>query len=173
MIAAMMLPLIVPMVRHVAVRSFAARRERAVGTFVLGYLLIWLLVGLAMWLALPALRQGLAYLGLADHGGLIACSLAALWQISPAKRRAVNRCHRTLPLHAVGFAADRDAMTFGLLLAGRCVAVCLPAMAAPLLGSAGLVGMLAVLAVLLAERARRAPQYRLSAVVLLLVGLIG
>ena len=46
MILAMMPPLAVPMIRHVAARSFAPRRDRAIVGFLTGMLGLWLLVGL-------------------------------------------------------------------------------------------------------------------------------
>src|ERR1043165_6209446 len=39
MIVAMMFPLLVPIVGHVAARSFAPRRDRSVGLFIAGYVL--------------------------------------------------------------------------------------------------------------------------------------
>ena len=68
--------------------------------------------------------------------------------------------------------AGRDAIGFGLLHGTRCVRACLPVMALPLLAGHGLGAMAAVSAILLAERARDQPQYRLSAIVLLLLGLL-
>jgi predicted metal-binding membrane protein len=176
MIAAMMFPLLVPMIGHVAAKSFAARRERSVALFVTGYALTWAIAAAAASVALIATRAGLSSLGLASSAGLIGCALAALWQLAPAKQRAVNRCHGTVALRPFGPAADRDALRFGVLHGTRCVRACGPTMALPLLG--GLVGglglgaMAVIFAILLAERARHRPQYGLSAVALLLLGLV-
>ena len=49
---------------------------------------------------------------------------------------------------------------------------CLPVMVLPLLGGYGLPAMAAISAILLAERARPRPQYRMSAILLLLLGLV-
>ena len=169
MTAAMMLPLSAPMITHIAGRSFAARRHRAVGLFVTGFTLVWLLA-----LGGTALLILVAQLSLARAGGVLVPTLglvAAGWQCSSPKVRAVNRCHGVVPLRARGPAADRDALAFGLLHGSRCVRACLPAMAPLLAAPHGLLPMAAVSAVLLAERARRYPQYRTSAVILLLVGL--
>jgi predicted metal-binding membrane protein len=54
----------------------------------------------------------------------------------------------------------------------RCVGACLPVMVLPMVGGFSLGAMAAVSAILLAERARDRPQYRLSAVILLLLGLL-
>jgi predicted metal-binding membrane protein len=171
MIVAMMFPLLVPAIGHVGTRSYAFRRERSVALFVAGYALTWAAAVTMASGALVVALSGLAVSGLATWGGLIGCALAALWQISAAKERAVNRCHGTVPLRPAGFAADQDAIRFGLLHGIRCVGACLPTMVLPLLGSHGVGAMAVIFAILLAERARQAPQYGLSAVVLLLLGL--
>ena len=171
MIAAMMFPLLVPMVGHVAVRSFAARRDRSIGLFVAGYALTWLAAATLASVALMIAHAGLSSLGLASSSGLIGCGLAALWQVSSAKGRAVNRCHGTVALRPFGWAADRDAMRFGLLHGSRCVRACLATMVLPLAGGHGVGAMAVVFVLLLAERARQFPQYALSAMALLLLGL--
>ena len=172
MIVAMMFPLLVPMVRHVAARSFAARRERSVGLFVAGYAMVWLTAAALSSVALVAARAVLQTLHLAPWAGLICCGLAALWQVSKAKRRAINRCHGTVALRPWAGDADRDAFRFGLLHGTRCARACLPVMVLPLVGGYGLPAMAAIAAILLAERARDKPQYRLSAIALLLLGLV-
>jgi predicted metal-binding membrane protein len=172
MIVAMMFPLLVPMVRHVAARNFAARRERSVGLFLAGYGLVWLAAAAASSVALVVARAAFAAFDLAPWAGLICCALAALWQLSAAKVRAVKRCHGTVALRPWPPDAGRDAIGFGLLHGTRCVRACLPVMALPLLAGHGLGAMAAVSAILLAERARDQPQYRLSAIVLLLLGLL-
>jgi predicted metal-binding membrane protein len=172
MITAMMFPLLVPMVRHVAARNFAAQRERSVGLFVASYALVWLAAAALSSVALVAVRSAFLAIDLATWTGLICCTLAAAWQLSAAKVRAVNRCHGTVPLRPWAPHADRDAIGFGLLHGTRCVRACLPAMVLPLAGGHGLGAMTAVFAILLAERARPKPQYRLSAIVLVLLGVM-
>ena len=172
MIVAMMFPLLVPMVRHVAGHSFAARRERSVGLFVAGYAMVWLSAAAVSSVVLVAARATLQTLHLAPWAGLICCGLAALWQVSAAKRRAINRCHGTVALRPWAGDADRDAIGFGMLHGTRCVRACLPVMVLPLVGGYGLAAMAAIAAILLAERARDRPQYRLSAIALLLIGLV-
>jgi predicted metal-binding membrane protein len=172
MIVAMMFPLVVPMVRHVAARSFAASRERSVGLFVGGFAIAWLAAAAASSVALVLARAGLQTLHLTPWAGLIACALAALWQVSAAKVRAVNRCHGTVALRPWPEDADRDAIGFGLRHGTRCVRACLPVMVLPLVGGLGLAAMAAISAILLAERARNRPQYRLSALAILLLGLL-
>ncbi len=172
MIVAMMFPLLVPMVRHVAARNFATQRERSVGLFIAGYSMIWLSAGAVSGVALVVARAGFETIHLAPWAGLIGCALAALWQLSSAKMRAVNRCHGTVPLRPWPPDAGRDAIGFGLLHGTRCMRACLPVMVLPMVGGHGLVAMAAVSAVLLAERARPRPQYGPSAIILLLLGLL-
>ena len=117
-------------------------------------------------------RAGLQTLHLTPWAGLIVCTAAALWQVSAAKVRAVNRCHGTVALRPWPEDADRDAIGFGLLHGTRCVRACLPVMVLPLVGGLGLAAMAAISAILLAERARNRPQYRLSALAILLLGLL-
>jgi predicted metal-binding membrane protein len=172
MIVAMMFPLLVPMVGHVATRSFAASRERSVGFFVGSFFFVWLTAAAGASLALVLSRAALQAFHLTAWAGLIGSILAASWQLSNAKIRAINRCHGTIALRPWPGDADRDAIGFGLLHGARCVRACLPVMILPLIGGQGLAAMAAVSATLLAERARKQPQYRLSAVVILLLGLL-
>jgi hypothetical protein len=171
MIVAMMFPLLTPAIGHVAARSFAARRDRAVALFVAGYGLTWLGAAVTASILLVVARGTLAGLGLAASAGLIGSVLAALWQLTAAKRRAVIRCHGTIALRSFGWPADRDAAWFGLLHGKRCVHACAPTMILPLVGGDGIAVMAVVFAILLAERARQTPQYRLSAIALVLLGL--
>lgn len=170
MVAAMMFPLLMPMIGHVAARSFVARRDRAAGLFVGGYALAWIAAGAAVSVALIVARASIGTVGLTAWAGPIGCGLVAIWQLSPAKARALNRCHRTVPLRPLGWAGDRDALAFGLAHGGRCIHACLPAMALPLIAGHSLGAMAAVGAILLAERARPNPQFGLSALVLALLG---
>src|SRR5215204_1113740 len=94
-------------------------------------------------------------------------SVAAIFR----KKKAVNRCHGTKPLHAFGTAADLDALSFGLVHGSRCVASCFPLTVLPFIAGGGLGMMAALFAVLLAERARHIPQYGVSAIVLVFLGL--
>ena len=172
MIVAMMFPLLVPMVSHVATRCFAASRQRSVALFVGSFFVVWLIASAGASLALVLSRAALQAFHLAAWAGLIGSVLAATWQLSNAKVRAINRCHGTIALRPWPRDADRDAIGFGLLHGTRCVRACLPVMILPLIGGQGLAAMAAVSAILLAERARKQPQYRLSAVAILLLGLL-
>ncbi len=154
MALAMMLPAALPATSHVALNSLQRRRGRAVSEFLVAYLLPWLAFG-GLALLLLALLPGQATVMLAA-----ALAIATLWELSPAKRWALNRCHRTSPLPPSGWRASLGATRFGVLHGGACVVSCWPLMlvmaAAPsarLAWCAGLGGV--SLAEKLAQRPRR------------------
>ncbi|HEX8263482.1 MAG TPA: DUF2182 domain-containing protein [Allosphingosinicella sp.] len=131
MIGAMMLPMAGMALRHVAFRSFRRRRARAMTGFLLGYGAIWLL-------AAPAyLAAGLAGLAVRLASGTIliplgiALGFAAAWQGTAAKRRALRRSHRTVPLPPSGWAADRACLAYGLAQGRFCLASCWALMLVP------------------------------------------
>jgi predicted metal-binding membrane protein len=126
MCAAMMLPLALPAARHVAVNTFQPRRPRALGVFVLAYLLPFLSLGLLLPLADVAFPGRDVRTGVVVGLGLL---LAALWQVTVWKRWAVLSCSETVPLPPGGLAADRACAEFGVRQGLRCLAACWPLMA--------------------------------------------
>lgn len=92
MMAAMMFPAIIPVVR---LYRRAATRTRAAPTplFLGGYLAVWTAVGVPVWwvwraLAAP-LANGVAWAGRAAGGTLL---LAAAYQLTPLKRACLRQC---------------------------------------------------------------------------------
>ena len=87
MVAAMMLPVVAPQVRRVAMRSLWSRRHRAAVSFVAGYVAVWLVLGAGLVAAVLALggqeHGALAGRGPAPGGGLAG--------IRPTKRM-LRRC---------------------------------------------------------------------------------
>jgi predicted metal-binding membrane protein len=153
MIAAMMSPLIIAPLRHVRDRSFARRRARSMLLFIAGYAAVWMAAGAGLQAVALAARSflpiPLVWLGLA-------ATLAVVWQVSPAKQRCLNRCHRQPHLAAFGVAADRDAFDFGLLNGTSCVGVCWALMLLLLfVEQSHLVPMIAVALFVVAERLER------------------
>jgi predicted metal-binding membrane protein len=153
MLAAMMVPLLIPPVRHIRDRSFVQRRPRAIALFTTGYVAIWMAAG-AMLIGLALAIQ------LAVSGPLAALALemviALIWQVSPLKQRCLNRCHAHPALAAFGRAADIDALRFGLTHGVWCAGSCWALMLLPLLVSRGhLAAMAAVTLWLAAERLDR------------------
>ncbi len=124
MMAAMMLPSLAP-----AAAAFAASLRRPPGSVVLflgGYLLVWSVAGIAAY-GLFGLGRSLLGGSLAWHGGgrwLAAGVLliAALYQLTPAKRCSLRRCRRARESAEVaGQDTRRDAFALGLRSGGWCL----------------------------------------------------
>jgi predicted metal-binding membrane protein len=155
MITAMMSPLLIAPLRHVREQSVAKRRAQAMLLFAAGYMAVWMAAGLALQPAALVAR-------LAEPAPLVclgcAAAMALLWQISPAKRWCLKRCHRRPHLAAFGAAAHRDAFGYGLVNGAACVGACWALMLVPLLlVRAHLPAMVAVTLFILAERLGRKP----------------
>jgi predicted metal-binding membrane protein len=150
MTVAMMLPLIILPVRHVAFRSFSWRRNRAIAGFLCGYLGVWACAGAILVPVLIAVRR------LDPSGGPMALRAAlicaALWQLTPWKLRALRGCHRTVALSASGWRADADCVRYGAGTGSSCALSCWALMAAPALASPSLIAMLCVQGIALYER---------------------
>jgi predicted metal-binding membrane protein len=119
MATAMMLPTALPAVKHVGVNSLYWRRRRAMAEFTLVFLAIWVAFSIAVvapvaaWLPPDSALAAAALLG-----------LAALWQVSPWKERALRACHRTRPLPPRGWRASTGVARFALLNGGACLVSC-------------------------------------------------
>jgi predicted metal-binding membrane protein len=150
MIGAMMPPMAAMAVRHVAARSFRHRRRRAMAVFMLGYGAVWMVAGplyLAAGLAADLLSRGSLLVPVAA-----AIAVAALWQAMPAKRRALRQCHRTVPLAASGWQADRDCLAYGLAHGRACLLACWALMLIPAAAAHHPLPMLLVALIALGER---------------------
>ena len=155
MVGAMMLPVVAPQVRRVSMRSLWSRRHRAAVSFVLGYVLVWLVLGaglVAVVLAVGDEQQLAPWVA-------VVLLVAALWQVSGPRRRVLRRCASLRLGAATGLAADLDCARAGLRSGVRCVLTCGPLMVAMAL-SHSLLLMVGVLVVLLSERARGANPVR-------------
>jgi predicted metal-binding membrane protein len=165
MVAAMMPPLVVLSVRHVAFRSFWDRRHRAIAEFLIGYLGVWIAVAALLAAVLP-----LGSLAGRDRALIVGCGYAAAigWQLTPWKRGALWRCHRTVALAPEGWRADLASVRFGLDIGASCLTSCWVLMALPLLASPGLVPMACIQAAMLHERYQRQVRPRFGGTILLL-----
>jgi predicted metal-binding membrane protein len=175
MIGAMMLPLAIPPLQFVARQSFARRRQRALVLWILGFFAVTALAGVVASLTIILLRGSLASIELTAWSAAIGYALAAGWQLSETKRRALVLCHVTPPLRPFGIAADLDATRFGLGHGWRCSRSCLPVMVPVMVAGPSPMEMFVVFALLLAERSAFQPDRRFmvrTAVILLAVGLI-
>jgi predicted metal-binding membrane protein len=170
MVAAMMVPLVAGPVVTTAERSRWGRRDRAVAGFLAGYLGLWLAAGLLV-------LGGVAMTG-ADRwwrspwavaGGF---ALAAAWQVTPLKRRALRSCHRTVPLAPDGWRADLACVGYGGRIGRSCLASCWAPMLACLLAGHAVWAMAAVGAIGFAERARPRPNPWAHALVFLALALV-
>jgi predicted metal-binding membrane protein len=119
---AMMMPVALPAVRHTALNSIARRRQWAMALYTAVYVGVWVGFGVLALAGEHLTRHTLAL----DGPGLLAATLllAAAWQLSPAKRRALNTCRRTVPLPPLGRKADAGCARFALVHGWRCVRSC-------------------------------------------------
>lgn len=152
MVAAMMLPLMLPSVRWVAERSFRSRQGRAMVGYVAGYLAPWMALGLGVacllgqrWAHDPRLAP-------------MAFALAGAWAATPLYTRLVGRSHRTVPLAPDGWRASWDCVRFGALQGIPCAASCAPLMLGCTLTGHGLVAMVGGAAIGASERLSRQPR---------------
>ncbi len=153
MAAAMMLPTAIPAVRHVAVHSLYWRRRRATLEFVVVYTGLWALFSAVVLGLLLPLAPASPALVLP-----VALAIAALWQLTPLKRRALRACHRPRALPPRGWRATAGVARFGLGNGAACLASCwamMLTMAAA--GSARLIWMAALTALISAEKLNLKP----------------
>lgn len=147
MVVAMMVPAALPMARHVMQNSKRYRRRRAGFLFAGASLLPWAGVGLfgvsvAAWAGAHDYRRWL--LG----GSLL---LAAVWELTPAKGRALKSCRRTLPLAPDGRKADMACVRMGLRYGRACFRASWALMLPMILAGRGLFLMLLVTGIGVAE----------------------
>lgn len=126
MAAAMMSPLVLGTIRHVALTTFWPRRYRAATFFLLAYLVVWAIVGAALTVATVLLS---ALIGFSTTCA-IAFVAAAAWQFTPAKRRALRRCERRISIAGDGWRADVACLRYGAIAGWSCVVTCWAFMAA-------------------------------------------
>jgi predicted metal-binding membrane protein len=153
MVVAMMVPLVLEPIRTTAARSLWRRRHQAIGGFLAGYVVPWLLAGLAF--AISTWTLSVAIGAAVRSWWPMAFVLAAVWQLAPAKRRALVSCHETRPLAPHGWPALRDCFSFGWMVGVRCVATCWALMLVCVLGGHSLTIMAGIAALGAAERTSR------------------
>jgi predicted metal-binding membrane protein len=170
MVVAMMVPLVRHQIRSTATRSLWPRRDRAMAGFLLGYVSPWLVAGAAISLVAVGLRL--------DHwltwpvGAAIGFAIAAAWQLTPVKWRALRSCHRAMPIAPAGWRADRDCFRYGWTVGGDCFVSCWALMVGCVFAQHSLVAMACVGLFSFAERYRARPNRRLSSCVLAGVALL-
>jgi len=150
MSVAMMMPIALPAVRHTGLNSIRSRRQRAMVLFTAVYLAVWVGFGLFAQGGEHLARQSLGL----DGRTLLAATLAlaAGWQLSRPKRRALNTCRRTVPLPPVGRRADAGCIHFALTQGRRCITSCWALMLLmAVVGHVNLLWMLALAALISLE----------------------
>ncbi|HST62522.1 MAG TPA: DUF2182 domain-containing protein [Longimicrobium sp.] len=148
MIVAMMLPLAVPSIRHVAVS--ATRRYRAMACFLAGYLAVWMLA----MLAITAAWTFAASLAGWTAAAVGAVTVAALWEVLPARQRHARRCERTVPITPAGWRAHADCARYGATSGLACAGTCWALMALCVAFAHGLPVMAVLFGVQLSGRYR-------------------
>jgi predicted metal-binding membrane protein len=129
---------------------------------------MWAVVGAVV----PFLLVGIRSMEMWQSRSAIVAALilAAIWQLSALKRRALLQCHRTTSLSPIGLAADAACLRFGFMQGRACVASCWALMLIPMLASHSIIMMLCVQATLIGERYERRPRIRTAAAFPLLAG---
>ncbi|MEO7352353.1 MAG: DUF2182 domain-containing protein [Marmoricola sp.] len=149
MVAAMMLPVVAPQVRTVALRSVWSRRQRSAAAFVVAYAVVWVVAGAALITVLAVLDvepPGTRWL-------IATLLLAAVWQVSAPRRRFLRRCGSLRLREASGLPADLNCLRVGARAGGRCLVTCGPLMLS-MVASHSLLLMAGLLGVMLSERSR-------------------
>lgn len=131
MALAMMVPGALPAVRHVAHTSLYWRRRRATVEFLAVFVGLWTAFGLLVLAQLDSWGPAGSPLFAA------ALAAAALWQLTPLKRRALLACHRSHRLPPRGWRATGGVANFALRNGAACLGSCWAMMAAASLAGPG------------------------------------
>lgn len=129
MVTAMMLPTLGGTLRQVTAQSFSELHSSLMGLVIIAFSSTWLFSGFVFITLALALR-------LSVSGPLplfVALALAVLWQVSPWKQVALNRCHFQKALPAFAPAAYLAALFLGGRQAFWCILACWPLMLTGLL----------------------------------------
>ena len=155
MIMAMMLPVVVPLLYRVTVDSLPRRRVRAVSLVLAGYLGLWCAAGMVALLIITPLQAASRPLGeIASTAPVVTMLLlAAGYELSPVKRRALRRCAVGYRLPPRGWAADRACLEAGLRHGRACLTSCAALMAVLVVaGHANLALLVLITAVVWVQR---------------------
>jgi len=144
MVVAMMVPTTLSQMRDVAARSYRARRCRSIIAYVVGYLVWWLALGVAVCSLRSVLPTATAF-----------ALFGAAWMLVPIRLQWHRRCHRRLPLRPVTWRASASAFRQGAAHGAPCVALCWPLMIACMLTGHHLFMMLACTAIVVYEKRMR------------------
>ncbi len=163
MAVAMMPPLTVASIRVVAARSMWPRRNRAIAAFLLGFLGLWLVAGVTVSAVSALGNRAAAPPQLTSAAAFL---VAAIWQLTGYKVRALRACHKTMPLAPRGLHADADCLRFGWLIGQSCFVSCWAMMLACIVAGHGLQAMACCSFVGISERWSFRPNQHLQAALL-------
>ncbi len=168
MVAAMMLPLALANVRHVALSSLWRRRHRAMAAFLVGFLCCWVVAQTVIQGTLGLLTPLLGWTLVVG----LATVTTVLWEVSPGKKRRLRRCGLTVSLAPRGWWADADCARYGLITGLSCVTTCWAMMAVVAAFSHSVLVMAAVCGAQVNDRYQRRPSLGLTSLVVLGVCLL-
>jgi predicted metal-binding membrane protein len=163
MMAAMMLPSLVPMAGAYARQARGGSADVTPASllkttvFTAGYLLSWVLVGLAAWVAFKAVRSlDLSFLGWDDGGRYVAGAViagAALYELTPLKQTCLRHCRDRGLLVADWREGAAGALRMGLDQGAYCVGSSWALMAALFaLGVMSITWMVVIAALIVLEK---------------------
>jgi predicted metal-binding membrane protein len=163
MMAAMMLPSLVPMAGAYAAQARGGSADVTPQSllrttlFAAGYLLTWVLVGLAAWLVFRAVRSlDISFLGWDNGGRYVAGGViagAALYELTPLKRKCLRHCRDRELLVADWREGAAGALRMGLDQGAYCVGSSWALMAALFaLGVMSITWMVVIAALIVLEK---------------------
>ncbi len=163
MMAAMMLPSLVPMAGAYAAQARGSSSDvtpqSLLGTtlFTAGYLLTWVLVGVVAWLVFEAVRSlDISFLAWDDGGRYVAGGViagAALYEFTPLKRTCLRHCRDRELLAADWREGSAGALRMGLDQGAYCVGSSWALMAALFaLGVMSITWMVVIAALIVLEK---------------------
>jgi hypothetical protein len=162
MVVAMMLPKLIIPIQQIYARSFKRCRFLSSLLFVFGYIGVWMLVGIFLIAAILGLHLLMpnSYFPAIGLG-----TIAIVWQFSPVKQRCLNKGHGHQTLAAFGWAANRDALLFGVMHGVWCVGSGWALMLLPMmLPKSHNIAMIAVTLIMLSEHLEhpQLPRWRMD-----------
>ncbi len=154
MTTAMMGPAALAGLRYTGLHSLVWRRQRAMAEFAAGYLILWCVFGvlvLSMVNVYPAISGWIAFAAV--------LAVAAVWQVTPMRRRLLQACHRARPLPPRGWRAECGAFQFGLRHGLPCIGTCCCLMVAMILAPSNpVIWMIVFSGLIVCERRAKRPR---------------
>jgi predicted metal-binding membrane protein len=149
--AAMMVPSVLPACRYIAFRSPWRHRQRAVSVFLAAYLSVWVAFGVVATESTGRIQR---LLGAGFSRWLLALALlvAAVWELTPTRRRSLRACHLIAPPPPHGWKAVRGCARAGFEYGRRCAIGCWALMLAMAVGGHASLPLMLVLTVVVCVR---------------------